>query len=136
MGRWRIYRVLSVILALSVLAALRERSQPASAVPQAQARATGILLALYPDFPKHLYFRGRDALNAGDLVGARRLFEAALEKRLYSNEGLLHEYALVLIELGAPRAEIERATALWRKHFPHSHNPDPMTYLDDPAPAR
>ncbi len=136
MGRWRIYRVLVVIAVLAISAAIHDRGQPPSAVAGAQARATDILMTIYPELPKHLYYRGLSSLNAGDPVNARRLFESALEGRLYSNEGLLHNYALVLIELGAPQEEIEQAIALWKKHFPHSRNPDPQEYQAERDRAR
>jgi outer membrane protein assembly factor BamD (BamD/ComL family) len=131
MGRWRIYRVLAVIAVLALGAAVREHEEAAAAVARAQARATDILLALYPDLPKHLYFRGLSSLNAGDRITARRLFEAALAQHFYTNEGLLHNYAVVLVELDAPREEIDRAIALWKKHFPHSKNPDPLEYRNE-----
>ena len=133
MGRWRHYRVLVVLAVLGICAALREYGQPTSAVADAQTRAAGILVTLYPEHPKHLYYRGLSALNAGDRVNARKLFESAVEGRLYSNEGLLHNYAVVLVELDAPRDEIERAIALWKKHFPHSQNPDPWEYRQRPS---
>ena len=131
MGRWRIYRVLAVIAALALGAAAREHEETAAVVARAQARATDIVVALYPDLPKHLYFRGLSSLNAGDRITARRLFEAALAQHFYTNEGLLHNYAVVLVELDAPREQIDHAIALWRKHFPHSKNPDPLEYRSE-----
>lgn len=128
MGRWRIYRVLAVIAVLALVAAVREHEETAVVVARAQSEATNIVVALYPDLPKHLYFRGLSSLNAGDRITARRLFEAALAQHFYTNEGLLHNYAVVLVELDAPREQIDQAIALWRKHFPHSKNPDPMAY--------
>ena len=67
-------------------------------------------------------------MEQGNVVGARRLFEAALAQSYYANEGLLHRYTRVLIRLGAPPNEIQRAVALWRKHYPHSRNPSPLAW--------
>ena len=85
-------------------------------------------MARYPELPLHLYYRGLGALERGDVRAARRLFERAVDQHFYSNEGLLHHHARLLVEGGAPQEEIDRAVALWMKHFPRSRNPDPREY--------
>ena len=60
-----------------------------------------------------------------DAETQERLFEEALAAHFYTDESFLHTYASLLIYLGESREEIDRVADLWRKHFPHSRNPDP-----------
>ena len=130
--RHRHYLVLSVFVVAAAVGAVFERSLPADEAAAETGRATAVLVARYPDRPLHLYYRGLAALERGDARAARRLFARAVDGRFYSNEGLLHHYARLLVEAGAPESEIDRAVGLWRKHFPRSRNPDPREY----APKR
>ncbi len=126
--RNRHYLVLSTFAILGLVAGLHERVQPTDEAELENRRATGALIARYPQRPMHLYYRGLWALERQDDRVARGLFARAIESGFHSNEGLLHHYARLLVEAGAPQDEIDRAVALWQKHFPHSRNPDPREY--------
>lgn len=130
--RNRHYLVLSTFIAVAAAGAAFERSHSEEEAASERGRATTVLMARYPDRPLHLYYRGLAALERGDDRLARRLFRRAVDAHFYSNEGLLHHHARLLVEGGAPQREIDRAVGLWRKHFPRSRNPDPREY----APTR
>lgn len=128
MRRWRTYRVLVVLVGLSAGASLVEFAGTTEAIEYANAHAAQTLMKRYPDSPRHLYVRGLWAVHEGKDRLARRLFEGAIDRHYYANEGLLHNYVRVLIRLDAPRHEVRRALDLWRTHYPHSRNPSPLAW--------
>jgi len=128
MNHWRVYRIAVIFYALAACAAVVETRNSERPNAEWLRPATEAMIRSAPDLPQNLYTRGLIALHSEDPVEARRLFEAAIRKKFYSSEGLLHNYALLLVRLEAPAQEIEDAVHLWRKHFPYSRNPDPRAY--------
>lgn len=66
--------------------------------------------------------RARGPVRRGEI---RELLERALATGNDSMELLLYNYALVLIQSGAPPAEIDAAVRAWRVAHPGSDLPDP-----------
>jgi hypothetical protein len=66
----------------------------------------------------------------------RELLERALATGNDSMEDLLYNYALVLIQSGAPPAQIDAAVRAWRVAHPHSQRPDPRNALTASVPRR
>jgi tetratricopeptide (TPR) repeat protein len=128
MQRWSYCRIPLILYTAAVAAASYETSQSVTDLEYARREATQAWALRYPDLPDNLYMRGLGALDREDYPEARRLFESALEMRLYTNEGLLHNYARLLAYLGEPREDVDHAAELWRKHFPYSTNADPREY--------
>ncbi|MBK7949175.1 MAG: hypothetical protein IPK00_10650 [Deltaproteobacteria bacterium] len=128
MNRWQVYRLPSFFCAVAALELARAQLSPPEAVARADRAADHAIEARYPDLPRSTYHRGLRALQARDYLGARQSFETALGARYYTDESLLHNYALLLIHLREPKPTIDRAAELWRKHFPQSRNPDPRRY--------
>ena len=128
MTRWQYYRLPIFFCAAAALELARAHLSTPEAVERADRAAAHAIETRYPDLPRSIYHRGLRALQAHDLVGARRSFETALDARYYTDESLLHNYALLLIHLREPKPAIDRAAELWRKHFPQSRNPDPRRY--------
>ena len=125
MHRWKYYRILVVVYAAAALSFSREFIQSPEDLVRAQVEASQVVAARYPELPQHIYNRGLEAARNEDYQEARRLFEEALSAHFYTDESLLHTYASLLIYLGESQEEIDRVADLWRKHFPHSRNPDP-----------
>lgn len=130
MRRWPYYRLPIVFLAVAILALARPDPPTPDDALRIEQAASRTLETRYPDLPAAIYARGLRALQRQDWESARRDFETALAARYYTDESLLHNYALLLIHLRRPGPEIDRAAELWRKHFPHSKNPDPRRYVE------
>lgn len=98
---------------------------------------------LYPERASTLYYRAfqaslcaslgpqeapacreRGPVRSGEIRG---LLERSLATGNRSNELALYNYALVLLQEGAPRAEVEEAVRAWRAAYPRSLRPDPRT---------
>lgn len=135
MGRWRIYRLPILFCAAAALELGRAQFSTPEFEERANRAAERVLESRYPELPRSIYQRGLRALQERDLHLAKRSFERALSADYYTNESLLHNYALLLIALREPAPEIDRAAELWRKHFPQSKNPDPRRYIEA-APTR
>ena len=125
MFRWRHYKVLVLFTLVAGLAAARDLIRAPEAMALAEAEASQALLIRFPERPENLYVRALYAVELQQFGQARQLFEQAMSQRWYTNEGFLYNYALLLIRLGESEAEVDRAAELWRKHYPHSKNPDP-----------
>lgn len=101
--------------------------------------------ALYPDRASTLYYRAFQASlcasrPADDRSACRehgpvrpgevhRLLARSLATGNRSIELAMYNYALVLLEEGAPRKESEAALRRWRAAYPHSTRPDPRVLV-------
>jgi len=130
MTRWQYYRLPIAFLAAAILALTRPTPPTRDDAVRVEQAASRTLEARYPELPSSVYARGLRSLQTRDYVSARRDFETALAADYYTDESLLHNYALLLIHLREPRPEVDRAAELWRKHFPHSKNPDPRRFVE------
>ena len=135
MGRWHYYRLPILFCAAAALELGRVLLSTPEFEERADHAADLVIERRYPELPRSIYQRGLRALQDRDLHLPKRSFEKALSADYFTNEGLLHNYALLLIALREPASEIDRAAELWRKHFPQSRNPDPRRYVGE-APTR
>lgn len=133
MSRWHYYRLPILFCAAAALEIGRTQFSTPEFEVEADRAADRVLESRYPELPRSIYQRGLRALQDRELHLAKRSFEKALSAGYYTNESLLHNYALLLIALREPPAEIDRAAELWRKHFPQSRNPDPRLYVGSAA---
>jgi hypothetical protein len=140
----RRYRFLLLIYSAAALVAwheVRNKFQRAGPTPPAVA---DVLCDLDPASHMGNFFKGLEAFETYQaLLGrgsigeahhyaeqARGYFERALASSYndIEDEQLVYYYALTLIELGAPEAQIERIVNTWRYNFPYTQNPDPREF--------
>ena len=77
--------------------------------------------------PKHQRPEGCDRYEPVKEGEVRELIERAIAKGNRSIEQLLYNYAVLLVQEGAPEEEIAAAVRNWRVTHPTSDRPDPRT---------
>lgn len=140
-------------LALSELRLPEEKAnqldQPETYI-QPEKNVADVSAALYPGRALTLYYqafkaslctgpssqqpeacRSREPVKPGEV---RELFERAIATGNRSIEMLLYNYAVVLIQEGAPQEEIDAAVREWRLAHPGSQRPDPRTLFRSARP--
>lgn len=94
---------------------------------------------LYPDRSLSLYYQAFQAslCGEGESEGVcaergpakpgevRELFERAIATGNRANELTFYNYALVLLQEGAPAEEVDAAVRSWRRTYPRSQRKDP-----------
>ena len=79
---------------------------------------------LYPNRPRSNYFRGALAAQDKQYDEALSCFQRGVALQ-GNDEGLLHQYAANLLQVGADVSEFEEAVQTWRRHYPNSPRPEP-----------
>lgn len=113
----------------------------AAAYLDSEASIADVSAEIYPDRALTLYYQafqkslcggpartrpeGCDARGPVDPEEVSALIKRAIAKGNRSIEQLLYNYAVVLVQEGAPEAEIEAAIRNWRVAHPTSERPDP-----------
>lgn len=108
--------------------------------------------AIYPDRAMTLYYRAQQAALCADAAAAsssvcrargpvssgeiRALLEEALATGNRSIELLLYNYAMVLLQEGAPEAEIDAAVRDWKISFAATGRPDPRVAYREMTKSR
>ncbi|MDP6978699.1 MAG: hypothetical protein QF570_08870 [Myxococcota bacterium] len=98
---------------------------------------------IYPDRALTLYYQafqksfctgpartrpeGCEAIGPVEPGEVRELIERAIAKGNRSIEELMYNYAVILVEEGAPQEEIDTAVRNWRLSHPTMDRPDPRT---------
>lgn len=146
----RAHKVLLVVYGAGLVLAAIELSSPAIDAERAEdpswfltpgANIVDTSRAVLPDRANTLYYEAfRASLCSSPDLGRseacraegaarpdeiRELFERALATGNRSNELLLYNYAVLLVQEGAAPAEIEAAVRSWRVNYPRSSRPDP-----------
>jgi hypothetical protein len=152
MGWVRAHKLLLVVYGAGLALAAIELSDPELQPGRPDAPevylAPGINIAdvsatMYPDRALSLYYRAQQAALCSEARWRetevcrargpvapgeiRDLLERAVETGNRSLELVLYNYAWVLIQEGAPPAEVDAAVEAWRKAHPGSDRPDPRT---------
>ena len=79
---------------------------------------------VFPNRSMSNYFRGAIAAQDQQYDEALEYFEQAVALQ-GNNEGLLHEYAANLVQVGADAKQVDDAVQTWRRHYPDSPRPQP-----------
>jgi hypothetical protein len=146
----RAHKLLLAVYGSMLLLAGFELSNPEIVIGRPEAPETylrpdyniaDVSAAMYPDRALSLYYRAHQVALCGqpgaernevcrehgpvEAGEVRELLERAIATGNRSLEELLYNYAAVLIQEGAPEAEIEAAVEHWRSTHPGSNRPDP-----------
>ena len=159
--RWlRTHRLLLAVYGFGALLAFYELRQPYALLgtddrPEwfldPEHNIVDVSSAIHPGRAATFYYRAYQAslcqdpsASANEVCHARgpvgrkeirELLEQALATGNDSMEELLYNYAVVLIQSGAPQAEIDAAVRAWRIAHPHSDRPDPRSARRAPPPT-